>query len=355
MRTTVPVQPADPLLEISGLHTYIPTSAGVVRAVDDVSLRLRRGEALGIVGESGSGKSVLARSVMGLLPPEAVRSGRIGFDGKDLLTTAPDQLHELWGTRLAIVFQDPSRSLNPVVRVERQLTEGMRRHLGLGRSEARTRAVKLLAEVGVPDPEKRLSNYPGQMSGGMRQRVMIAVALSCQPELLIADEPTTALDVTIQRQILDLLDHLRRARGMALMLISHDLGVVSGRTEQLAVMYSGRVVEGGPTQAVFAHPQHRYTEALLSATPSLTATRHSRLRVISGGLPSVYDPPEGCRFAARCAHAGDACTDPEVGVLGAPTGGHDHSCEHPAPGLALTPNGTGSVTQEEEGGSFDGR
>ncbi|MFC7886895.1 ABC transporter ATP-binding protein [Streptomyces sp. NPDC057376] len=354
MKTPDPAPPDAPLLEIDGLHTYIPTSAGVVRAVDNVSLSLRRGGALGIVGESGSGKSVLARSVMGLLPPNAVRSGRIGYDGQDLLTAAPARLQELWGTRLAIVFQDPSRSLNPVVRVERQLTEGMRRHLGLGRSQARDRAVQLLAEVGVPDPEKRLSNYPGQMSGGMRQRVMIAVALSCEPELLIADEPTTALDVTIQRQILDLLDHLRSARGMALMLISHDLGVVSGRTEQIAVMYSGRVVEGGPTPTVFAHPQHRYTEALLSATPSLTAARHSRLRVIPGGLPSVYDPPVGCRFAARCAHATEACTASGAGVLGEPSGGHDHSCEHPVSGKALTPNGALSVTQEE-GGSSCGR
>jgi peptide/nickel transport system ATP-binding protein len=298
--------------------------------VDDVSLELHRGEALGIVGESGSGKSVLARSIMGLLPPKAVRSGSVVFDGQNLLGTPRDRLEQLWGQRIAIVFQDPSRSLNPVLRVDRQLTEGMRKHLGVSRSEAHTRAVRLLDEVGVPDPERRLTNFPGQMSGGMRQRVMIAVALSCEPDLLIADEPTTALDVTIQRQILDLLERLRRSHGMSLLLISHDLGVVSGRTDRVAVMYAGTMVETGPTRAVFASPRHRYTEALLRATPSVTLPRHSRLEVISGGLPSVYDPPPGCRFAPRCSHATAECTDPGPTWSGAPGEEHLHACVHPA-------------------------
>jgi peptide/nickel transport system ATP-binding protein len=320
---------SEPLLSVERLHTYIPTPTGVVRAVDDVSLRLGRGEALGVVGESGSGKSVLARSIMGLLPPKAVRSGVVDFDGRDLLTSSADTLRRLWGKRIAIVFQDPSRSLNPVVRVERQLTEGMRKHLGVSRSEARTRAVELLNEVGVPDPERRLSNYPGQMSGGMRQRVMIAVALSCEPDLLIADEPTTALDVTIQRQILDLLERLRLARGMSLMLISHDLGIVAGRTDRVAVMYAGRVVESGRTRAVFDSPQHRYTAALLEATPSLTQERHSRLRVIQGGLPDAYSPPEGCRFAARCASVTDECVAPELPTVVRSDVDHAHVCVHP--------------------------
>jgi peptide/nickel transport system ATP-binding protein len=283
------------------------------------------------VGESGSGKSVLARSIMGLLPPKVARSGSISFDGQDLLTLPRQQREGLWGRRIAMIFQDPSRSLNPVVKVERQLTEGMRKHLGVSRSEARTRAVKLLAEVGVPDPEKRLGNYPGQMSGGMRQRVMIAVALSCEPDLLIADEPTTALDVTIQRQILDLLERLRRAHGMSLLLISHDLGVVAGRTDRVAVMYAGRLVESGATQDVFRAPQHRYTERLLAATPSVTLARHSRLEVISGGLPSVYDPPPGCRFAPRCGHATEACTQEEGFWVQVPGADHGHICRHPAP------------------------
>jgi peptide/nickel transport system ATP-binding protein len=330
MTAAVAADPGAPLLEIEHLHTYIPTTGGVVRAVDDVSVSLGRGEALGVVGESGSGKSVLARSIMGLLPPKVVRSGRVTFDGQDLLGVRRTQLEGLWGRRIAMIFQDPSRSLNPVVRVERQLTEGMRKHLGVSRSEARTRAVRLLDEVGVPDPEARLGNYPGQMSGGMRQRVMIAVALSCEPDLLIADEPTTALDVTIQRQILDLLERLRRAHGMSLLLISHDLGVVAGRTDRVAVMYAGTVVESGATREVFGGPKHRYTERLLQATPSVTLERHSRLEVIPGGLPSVYDPPPGCRFADRCTHTSDACTEPGEYPLPVPGADHAHICRHPA-------------------------
>ncbi len=334
MTAATAAQPTSPLLEIEHLHTYIPTVGGVVKAVDDVSVSLPRGQALGVVGESGSGKSVLARSIMGLLPPKVVRSGSVRFDGADLLTRPTKELEGLWGRRIAMIFQDPSRSLNPVVKVERQLTEGMRKHLGVSRSEARTRAVRLLNEVGVPDPERRLGNYPGQMSGGMRQRVMIAVALSCEPDLLIADEPTTALDVTIQRQILDLLERLRRTHGMSLLLISHDLGVVAGRTDRVAVMYAGQVVESGATQAVFARPQHRYTERLLQATPSVTLPRHSRLEVISGGLPSPIDPPQGCRFAPRCAHTSQACTEPGQRWYELVGDDHLHACEHPAPAVS---------------------
>ena len=289
------------LLEVEDLRAWIGTPRGAVRAVDGVTFSLDAGTSIGVVGESGSGKSILARAIMGLLPPTAARSGAVTFRGRDLLSTSKKTLLDIWGQQIAMVFQDPGRSLNPVVRVERQLTEGMRKHLGIGRSEARDRALTLLAEVGVPDPERRLRTYPHELSGGMRQRVMIAIALSCEPDLLIADEPTTALDVTIQRQILDLLRRVQVARGMAMILISHDLAVVAGRTDRTSVMYAGKMAETGATAAVFAEPRHRYTEALLGATPSVETQRHARLRLIPGALPDPIHPPSGCRFAARGA------------------------------------------------------
>ncbi|RBY84393.1 ABC transporter ATP-binding protein [Blastococcus sp. TF02A-26] len=334
----------EPLLVVSHLHMHIGTPRGTVRAVDDVSLTIEAGQALGVVGESGSGKSMLARAVMGLLPPRAVRSGSIVFQGRDLMTLPVRQQRDLWGKQIGMVFQDPGRSLNPVVRVERQLTEGMRRHLGVSRSEARTRAVTLLDEVGVPDPERRLGNYPHQMSGGMRQRVMLAIALACEPDLLIADEPTTALDVTIQRQILDLLRRVQRSRGMAMMLISHDLSVVAGRTDRVAVMYAGRLAETGATRAVFAAPRHRYTHALLDATPTLHQERHARLRVIEGSLPDPTAPPPGCRFHQRCTAAVEGCA---TGAVPMESVGADHriACLNPVGAPAL-------VTA---GGAHDGR
>ncbi len=230
---------------------------------------------------------------MGLMPPRSGRSGEVTFQGRDLLSLSKKEKLEIWGNQIAMVFQDPGRSLNPVVRVERQLTEGMRRHLGVSKSEAHDRALKLLDEVGVPDPERRLRNYPHEMSGGMRQRVMLAIALACEPDLLIADEPTTALDVTVQRQILDLLRRVQRDRNMAMMLISHDLAVVAGRTDRVAVMYSGRLAEIGSTRGVFDAPMHRYTHALLGATPSIDHERHSPLRLIEGSLPDPTSPPKG--------------------------------------------------------------
>ncbi|MEV5828213.1 ABC transporter ATP-binding protein [Spirillospora sp. NPDC052242] len=301
---------AEPVLQVRNLHAYIGTPRGVVRAVQDVSLDVGRAQSLGVVGESGSGKSMTARAIMGRLPPRAECSGQVLFKGRDLLTMPRKQLAEIWGKHIAMVFQDPGRSLNPVVRVERQLTEGMRKLLGLGRSEARGRAVGLLGEVGVPDPERRLRAYPHELSGGMRQRVMIAIALACEPDLLIADEPTTALDVTIQRQILDLLRRVQRDRGMSLLLISHDLAVVAGQTDRVAVMYAGRLAEVGATRRVFAAPRHRYTHALLEATPTLEHERAAPLRLIPGTLPDPTRLPEGCRFTARCAHADDACREP---------------------------------------------
>ena len=322
-----------PLLQVEDLRTWIATESGVVRAVDDVSLAVDKGEALGLVGESGSGKSMLARSIMGLLPPTAGTSGRVVLDGIDLLNAPEKVRREIWGPRVAMIFQDAGRALNPVVRIGRQMTEGMVRHLGMSKSRARERAVELLAEVGVPDPVRRLSNYPHQLSGGMRQRIMIAIALACEPDLLIADEPTTAVDVTVQRQILELLDRVRRDHGMGLILISHDLHLVAGRTDHVAVMYAGRVVERGPTAEVFATPQHRYTEALIASVPSLELPRSHRMRVIPGSLPDPRQPPEGCRFAPRCSQRTAECdavgADYSIASNGILLPGRQHTCQHP--------------------------
>lgn len=319
----------DALLEVHDLHVHIGTPGGVVQAVDGVSFDLNTAEALGVVGESGSGKSVMARAVMGLLPPRAASSGEVLFKGRDLLSYSRKELQEIWGNQISMVFQDPSRSLNPVVRIERQLTEGMRRHLGVTRTEAKTRALDLLKEVGVPDPESRLRAYPHELSGGMRQRVMIAVALSCEPELLIADEPTTALDVTIQRQVLDLLRRVQANHNMGLMLISHDLHVVAGRTDRTMVMYAGRTAEIGASRDLFKNPHHQYTHALLGATPTIEHERHTPLQVIPGTLPSPKSPPPGCRFAPRCMAATEECSTAQPEMRGF---GQDHAaaCLHPA-------------------------
>ncbi|XVQ08075.1 ABC transporter ATP-binding protein [Spirillospora sp. CA-255316] len=335
----------EPMLQVRNLHTYIGTARGVVQAVQDVSLHVDHGQALGVVGESGSGKSMMAKAIMGRLPARAECSGEVFFKGRDLLSMPRKQRSEIWGKQVAMVFQDPSRSLNPVVRVERQLTEGMRKLLGVGRSEARGRAVELLREVGVPDPERRLRNYPHELSGGMRQRVMIAIALACEPDLLIADEPTTALDVTIQRQILDLLRRVQRDRGMSLLLISHDLAVVAGQTDRVAVMYAGRLAEIGTTRGVFETPRHRYTHALLEATPTLEHERNAPLRLIPGSLPDPTNPPEGCRFIARCAHVDDECRNP--GPSMEPVA-HDHhvACISPV---------TANAAAGPEGAELNGR
>nr|WP_269328163.1 ABC transporter ATP-binding protein [Kineosporia mesophila] len=323
------------MLQVRGLHTYIPTSRGVVRAVDGVDLDIGRGQALGVVGESGSGKSVMARAVMGLLPAHARSTGQVLFDGVDLLTLGRRQREQVWGRRIAMIFQDPGRSLNPVVRIERQLTEGMRRHLGLSRTSAHESALRLLTEVGVPDPERRLRNYPHELSGGMRQRVMIAMALTCGPELLIADEPTTALDVTIQRQVLDLLRRVQTSHGTALMLISHDLAVVAGRTDRVSVMYAGRLAEVGATREVFRAPQHRYTQALLGATPTVDHRRHTPLNLIPGAMASPVDPPPGCRFSPRCEFTVPGCTRPGPDLVRV---GDDHevACLNP---VSVAPGG----------------
>jgi oligopeptide/dipeptide ABC transporter ATP-binding protein len=319
-----------PLLEVDELHTGFQTPAGVVRAVDGVSLRVDRGSTLGVVGESGSGKTILARSIMGLLPVKGtVRRGTVRFEGEDISNRSPKAMQRLWGTEMAMVFQDPMTSLNPVVRVGRQITEGLRHHLGMSRAAATETAERLLVEVGIPEPRRRLDEYPHELSGGMRQRVTIAIALACGPTLLFADEPTTALDVTVQAQILDLLAAEQRERNMSMMLVTHDLGVVAGRTDEIAVMYAGRIVERAPTRALFRHMKMPYTEALLQSIPRLEQPSHTRLTLIGGRPPNLLHPPAGCRFAPRCPYAQEQCRVEEPPLVEAETPGHVYACWFP--------------------------
>lgn len=323
-----------PVLDVVDLSVQFTTLAGTVRAVEEVSLSLHAGETLGIVGESGSGKSVLARGIMGLnLGKNAGRSGRVVLQGDDITALAPARLRPIWGSRVAMVFQDPMTSLNPVMSIGRQLMEPVRFHLRYGRRQARQHALELLSSVGIPDPRRRFHDYPHQLSGGMRQRVVIALAISCNPALVLADEPTTALDVTVQAQILSLLAQLQRERGMAMILISHDLSVVSGRTDQLAVMYAGRIVEQGPSNSVLAHPRMPYTEALLQAIPKLEDSPHSRSMTIPGRPPNPVEKPTGCAFADRCRYAKPRCRD-ESPPLGEDSPGYRYSCWFPLPAKA---------------------
>ncbi len=302
---------AGPLLDVQGLRTYFYTRTGVMRAVDGVDLTLEQGRTLGVVGESGCGKTVTSLSIMRLVdPPGRIETGsRILFDGRDLATADEDELRDVRGNEISMIFQEPMTSLNPVYTVGDQIAEAVRLHQGLGHRAALGRAVEMLRLVGIPSPERRTRDYPHQMSGGMRQRVMIAMALSCNPKLLIADEPTTALDVTIQAQILELMKELRDRLGMAIMLITHDLGVVAEMADDVAVMYAGRVVEKGPVGAIFDSPQHPYTEALLQSIPILGMTQAEPLRVIRGMVPSPVNWPDGCRFATRCDYAFDRCRE----------------------------------------------
>jgi len=295
-------------LVVDNLKTQFATPRGRLRAVDGVSFQLGVGETFGIVGESGSGKSVLARSIMNLLPASARVSGdHILFDGRDLQTMSSYDLKHFWGPEIAMVFQDPMTSLNPVKKVGVQITESMRYHLGLSKAEATKRALDLMHEVGIPEPKRRLHQYPHELSGGMRQRIAIAIALACEPRLLIADEPTTALDVTVQKQILELLARLQRERGMALILITHDFGVVSGMADRIAVMYAGQLVESGGAVETFSDVKHPYTEALLASIPQFDQPSHTRLQAIGGRPPDMVNPPTGCRFAPRCKYAQDLC------------------------------------------------
>jgi peptide/nickel transport system ATP-binding protein len=319
-----------PVVEVTDLKTGFKTARGLVKAVDGVSFKLERGKTLGIVGESGSGKSVLSRSVMGLLPHgNVVREGSVRFQGKEIADLSGREMRRFWGTEMAMVFQDPMTSLNPVMRIGNQIAEGLRAHLHQSKDEAGQTALALLRSVRIPEPERRLREYPHQLSGGMRQRVVIATALACGPRLLIADEPTTALDVTVQDQILDLLQQQQSERFMAMMLITHDLGVVAGRTDEIAVMYAGQIVEKAPTRTLFAEMRMPYTEALLQSIPKLDQASHTRLQAISGRPPDLVSPPAGCRFAPRCLYAQDRCIDELPPLQEADTPGHLYRCWYP--------------------------
>ena len=323
---------AAPLLELTNVSTHFHSPAGRVRAVDGVSISLEAGQTLGLVGESGSGKSVLARTIMGLLPSyaEIPDGSAISFDGQNLLTMDRKARRAISGPGIGMIFQDPMTSLNPVMKIGQQVYEGMRHHFGTSKAAGRQRAIELLTEVGIPQPDVRVDQYPHQLSGGMRQRVAIAIALACEPKLLIADEPTTALDVTVQSGILDLLQREQRNRGMTLILITHDLGVVAGRCDQVAVMYAGGIVETGSTRSLFARTRMRYTQALLDSIPRLDRPPHERLKSIGGRPPNLITPPPGCRFAPRCAFA-DAQCESAIPPMQADEADatHSYACWHP--------------------------
>ena len=319
-----------PLLQVDDFRTHFDTPGGMVRAVDGVTFSLERGKTLGVVGESGSGKTVLARSIMGLLTGKNVlRSGSATYNGDELVGGSKSQLRALWGTEMAMVFQDPMTSLNPVMKIGRQITEGLRYHLEIPKNEAHEQALQLLDSVGIPDPKRRITQYPHELSGGMRQRVTIAIALACGPKLLFADEPTTALDVTVQAQILNLLNQQQQERHMAMVLVTHDLGVVAGRTDEIAVMYAGQIVEKAPTAALFANVRMPYTEALLKSIPKLEQPSHTRLQIIGGRPPDLINPPIGCRFAPRCPYAQPKCHTERPPLQEAETPGHLFRCWFP--------------------------
>ena len=305
-------QPAPPLLEVRHLTTSFATQRGEVRAVDDVSFTLDAGETLCLVGESGCGKSVTALSLMRLIAkPGRITSGEILFNGNDLTRLTEAEMRKLRGDDLGMIFQDPMTSLNPVFTVGEQIAEAIRLHRGVSKKEAWHQAIEGMRDVTIPAPELRAKNYPHEMSGGMRQRVMIAMALACDPKLLIADEPTTALDVTIQAQILDLLNELKAKRNLALLLITHDLGVVAEIADRVAVMYAGQIVEEAPVRALFAQPRHPYTAGLLRAVPRL-GSEQARLQTIEGVVPNLLALPVGCRFAPRCEHRQAACESGKI-------------------------------------------
>jgi peptide/nickel transport system ATP-binding protein len=315
------------LLEVDDLRTHFATdNGGEFRAVDGVSFAVDGGRTLGIVGESGCGKSVTSLTVMGLLPKTGARvaGGSIRFAGQDLSRLDAEAMSDLRGNRLAMIFQEPMTSLNPAFTIGDQITEGLIRHKGASAADARGQAIAMLRKVKIPAPERRIDDYPHQLSGGMRQRVMIAMALACGPELLIADEPTTALDVTVQAQILDLLRELQRDLGTAILLISHDMGVIAEMADEVAVMYAGRIVEKAPVERLFAEPQHPYTIGLLGSIPRLDATRE-HLPAIQGSVPDPMNPPPGCRFNPRCPFADAECraAAPELRDVAA---GHAVAC-----------------------------
>ena len=307
------------LLEVEGLKTYFPTRAGVVKSVDDVSFHIGEGELLGLVGESGCGKSITALSIMRLIsPPGKIVGGSIKFKGEELTTASAERLREIRGNDIAMIFQDPMTSLNPVFTVGEQIAEALRLHRKLDKQQARKAAVEAMREVAIPSPETRANDYPHQLSGGLRQRVMIAMALACDPELLIADEPTTALDVTIQAQILELLDELRKTRKLAVLLITHDLGVVAEVADRVCVMYTGKIIEESGVDEIFEKPKHPYTKGLLSSVPRLSTDeieRAARLQTIEGTVPNPANLPDGCHFAPRCPFRMEKCVQGEIPLL----------------------------------------
>lgn len=319
------------ILEVKNLKTAFRTDGGELMAVDDVSFKVNAGKTLGIVGESGCGKSVTALSIMRLIPnpPGRIVSGEIRFDGENLLTKSVQEMRRIRGNQISMIFQEPMTSLNPVFTIGNQIMESVLLHQGVGKAEARARAIEMLKLVGIPAPERRVDDYPHQLSGGMRQRVMIAMALSCNPRLLIADEPTTALDVTIQAQILELIDSLRKKLGMAVVLITHDLGVVAEVCDEIVVMYAGKVVERGSVMDIFRNPSHPYTRGLLNSLPSFGgASRKQRLETIPGLVPNLLRLPKGCRFQERCSRRQNHCSDSEPS-LSAVGGDHWAACFSP--------------------------
>ena len=337
---------AGTMLTVQDLKVGFRTEQGVVRAVDGVSFDLEAGQTIGIVGESGSGKTVTAKALMNLLPSYAQVDGTVTFDDRDVLAMAANREKHFWGVEMTMVFQDPMTSLNPVKKVGEQIAESLRVHLNKSRREALAEAGDLLEQVGIPEPGKRLTQYPHELSGGLRQRVVIAMALACGPRLLIADEPTTALDVTVQKHILDLLDDLRRDRGMAMILITHDLGVVKGRADEIMVMYAGHTMEEAPTATLFAEMRHPYTEALLETIPKIDTPSHTRLVPIPGRPPEVIEIPDGCPFAPRCRYSITRCLTDRPGLT---SQGAGHTCACHAP--VGTPSGSEARAANESAGT----
>ncbi|WP_144554992.1 ABC transporter ATP-binding protein [Bacillus sp. X1(2014)] len=298
----------NPILEVKGLKTHFFTKHGVSKAVDGIDFTLRKGETLGIVGESGCGKSMTSLSILRLIPspPGKIAGGQVLYKGKDLVTLSEDEMRKIRGNEISMIFQEPMTSLNPVIPVGEQIAEALRLHQSMRKKEAWNKAVEMLKLVGIPSPEKRAKQEPFQLSGGMRQRVMIAMALACTPEVLIADEPTTALDVTIQAQILELIKNLQKKIGMGVIMITHDLGVVSETCDKVAVMYAGNIIEHAPTEKIFTNPRHPYTQGLLNSLPKIHEDQEE-LQTIEGSVPSPYNLPAGCRFASRCPHQKPLC------------------------------------------------